>query len=706
MQESDRSFKTIYKEHVYLRNLSLHKLKLPYAKLRPGQKDLLQEITAALIDKTTYLLNAPTGFGKTFVCLAPALACLAKDKIKRIYYFTNQESQRDLPANFLNELRKLNQLQFWSQTLYSSERCCKQHDFCYLNYNKLTIKQTVETLLRTFNGHIDFATLQTWANQYKLCPYLLQIELANYMDLLILDYNYLFDPLQQLSSLKKAEGPLALLFDEAHNLPARGKEMFQVTLSLQDFISYAKMLDAYILTSKQFTISEQNKANLIELKQLTNNLANYFKELTKLCLAANGVDKKAISKLLNLEEAEIIVSQTENTSNLYTRQSWPKLGKLLTNFIAKFTEFVKSEQSQLVSSYAELRELRDKLTKLKRLNYLLSNYQPSFIGSFHWRKQGSKPYASLAIHCLDAMPLLRQSLPSNAGKIFFSATLLPLDYYEQLFSEPNAQINSTAAKSPFPVENRKVAILSYANLTYQNRDFNAKLIAKSLLAYLKQIGGHLLVFAPSYRYAAKLQQALSQIWPSSGYNLISQMAKASLKAKQAFINTLKDTSDKRPLLALAVLQSSYSEGLDLPGASITGIAIISVSYPAKSDLLSLQQAYFAENYRRESNFPSDDNQILMADYYEEAPAMQKANSQLPSDPAYLFTQLYPSFNKIVQACGRLIRTETDKGEIMLFDERFTRAEYQPLLKAAFSEYCILPDLNSYVDWLKKLKKHK
>lgn len=696
--KSDFNFKKIYAEHISLRNESLHKLKLPFPSLRRGQKELLLAISDSLLQGETFVLNAPTGFGKTFVTLLPALAALAKNKIKRIYYFTNQESQRILPSALLYELDKLNQITLWTQTLYSSERCCPQHDFCYLNNNKKELKQTAEHILSVFNGHIDFIKLQKWAKEARLCPYLLQMELAKYSDLIILDYNYLFDPLKQLKSLKNCQEPLALLFDEAHNIPKRGQEIYQVKINLQNFLLYEHLLTNYLPIVDSANWSEAKRKLYEQLFASLQAIIKYVRGLTALCSRDVPLDTEKIASYLKQDSADIVITQMTDSCKLYVRHKLGNLSGLIVNFASLFIDFVREEQARLLSNYQELKKLQDKLNDLKRLRYILTNYSDSFVTAFSWQTIKQQLFASLAVYCLDAMPLMLEQIPEQAGSVFFSATLLPLDYYAQIFATQSDKVNVASAESPFPKENRQVAVLSYADLSYQNRNSKAKLLAKSLLAYLKIRQGHLLVFAPSYKYLQTLELALSDFMPDN-YQLIVQKSASTLRDKKEFIARLQDINDDRPLLALAVMQSSFSEGLDLPGKSITAVAIISTAFPAKSNLLSLQQAYFRQRYVASN---TEDNQILAADYYEQGRSISEQVKTRHQDPAYLFSQLYPSFSKIMQACGRLIRNESDKGEILLIDERFTREEYRPLLEAAFGEYTVLADLASYVEWLKAL----
>lgn len=695
------AFKKIYQEHIRLRNLSLHKLKLPFTQLRSGQKQLLLQISDSIAKKQTFVLNAPTGFGKTFVCLLPALANLAKGKIKRIYYFTNQESQRNLPVNLLLELRKLNDITLWTQIIYSSERCCQQHDFCYVNNDKKVLQQVAQQLLANFNGQIDFSRLQKWAQEHHLCPYLLQIELATYADVLILDYNYLFDPLQQLKELKNSTEHFALLLDEAHNLPRRGQEIYQVKFNLQNFWQYERLLKNYLQTFDMQNCQAQSKNNFMQIFACLGKITEQVKNLSNLCKLTETINKERIAECLNVSSSNLLINQTGTSCQLYIRQRLDELSALLIKFCELFVPFSQTEGRQLLANYNEFKQLKEQMQSLKRLQYLLDNYSESFITSFHWQLKNKQVYADFIIYCLDAMPLMIDKIPKEAGKIFFSATLLPLNYYAELFTPEQEIAKTVSATSPFPVENRQVGIITYADLSYKNRNRNAKLIAKSLLAYLKKRQGHFLVFAPSYSYQKTLWQELSCLMPNN-YRLLVQEAAPSLQNKQKLISLLQDTTDTRPLLVLAVLQSAFSEGLDLPGNSITAVAIVGTGLPAKSDLLSLQQEYFSQRYLASKISAQEENQIAAADYYELDSFAQEAQVLHVPNQAYLFSQLYPSFSKIIQACGRLIRTETDKGEILLFDERFKRPEYKQLLKSAFGDYDVIEDLNSYVTWLNSL----
>lgn len=694
------NFKECYRRHIADRGAGLKHLKFPFASLRPGQAEVMQEVSKCLVNGTTYLLNAPTGFGKTQVCLLPALSCLGKHLIKRIYYFTNQEAQRVLPVKLLQQLNTCNELHLWSLTMYSVQKSCSHHDFCYFSVNKKLLQEIAQDYLRTCKEHIDFEQVQTLAANYNVCPYLLQNKLAEYMDLVILDYNYLLDPLQTLACFKSDKEKYALLLDEAHNLRRRGENIFHCQINLNTFVAYRRRLQKL-----QAASSAANAKNLSELIGRLDLLLDFCRKIAQL-LQQKDIDRNKLSACLEISPENSLLSQDSSREkqviNFYSRQPLPQFNQLFLNFWQLWQEFWQSEKNVFAENWGELRKFQDEIAKFKRLQFLITNYCPGFINIFSYLTNAKGHTLLFTIHCLDAMPLIKAALPANSAKIFFSATLLPPDYYKKMLCSAAERCIYHAAPSPFDPAKRRVALLAYADLSYSNRQSNYELVAKSLLAYLKIVGGHLLVFAPSYRYAEILAQRIKLILPQN-VRLIVQTANTAA-VKEQFLRTLQDRTDPSPLLALAVMQGSFSEGLDLPHKSITAIAIISVNYPAKSDLLSLAQEYYQSAYNTAGQNINDeyDNQILAADYYENTP---ENTTKLPNlSPAYLFTQLYPGFSKILQACGRLIRSEEDEGDLLLLDARFTQPQFQDLLKEAFGSYAILDSLAEYVAWLRNLPK--
>nr|MCR5201884.1 ATP-dependent DNA helicase [Lachnospiraceae bacterium] len=109
------------------------------------------------------------------------------------------------------------------------------------------------------------------------------------------------------------------------------------------------------------------------------------------------------------------------------------------------------------------------------------------------------------------------------------------------------------------------------------------------------------------------------------------------------------------LVGLCVLGGIFAEGIDLKGDSLIGVAIVGTGLPMKCDENEIYKSYF------------DNKKLRGFDY------------------AYN----YPGISKVTQAGGRVIRTETDKGAILLLDERFLQKSYLPLFPREWLPYSIV-----------------
>lgn len=755
-----QTWHSFYKEHLKERNSSLAKLKLPYPTLRRGQLDLMRELAASISAKENFLLNAPTGFGKTLTTVVPALAALGKEICDKIFYCTAKESTRALPAALLTELNKVNKLKLWTVTLYAQERLCNYHEFCHRIFKKSFLQEVVQKLIsetELFERHLQLDDFLFWGKELNVCPYLLMLQLAVYADFIILDYNYLCDPLQQLSFFK-GETPYVLLCDEAHNLVSRGQNIFstdinihilrelkkflanetwlsnpsakQLQQAVNSLLTPLERLGRLMLKLPKVKDSEQQKetirsffankrfwtvensaattptdtavvraavADAVQADKESAVAASQFSATSSKHLAA--ADASAISvttdketkaatenlyalinktKLLN---EEIFYAETAQYAELFIKVRLAYLPLLCRNIKKAWSTFYHDYAHKLSLSTLQLKQLTYFVHKLERFSYLLETcWQNGSILQFKIRNNKAKQNTKVAsfdfvaeIHNLDCSSLLRKTFPKNSSIIFFSATLLPLDYFRQMLTTSDSKVKMKSATLDYLNENRNVAVLNYLNLEYRKRAYNIQDVAQILAAYMQIRGGHLLAFVPSYAYAEQLKPYLQQLLPKDCRLLSQQRYQAKLQ-DQVLIKILQEEQEQKILL-LAVLQGAFSEGLDLPGKAITGIAVVSVAFPTQSNLLELSRHYYEES----RNVYHDQRQV-----------------------GYLYTDLYPSFTKILQACGRLIRSETDSGDILLIDSRFEREEYKSLLKSAFDTYTGIDSPENFHKWLNNL----
>lgn len=239
--------------------------------------------------------------------------------------------------------------------------------------------------------------------------------------------------------------------------------------------------------------------------------------------------------------------------------------------------------------------------------------------------------------CLDPAPLLKKTLKMVHSGIFFSGTLLPTEYFCDL-SGGEIEDNQAVFPTIFPRENLFVLIADQVSTLYRDRENSAVSLAEMIQASLDEVPGNLLVFFPSYRY---MNQILVLV-DAPGREVLVQQPGMSPEERLSFLQMFRDRKDN--LAGFAVMGGIFGEGIDLVGDALMGAIIVGVGLPQIC-------------IERDS----------MRHYFDEA----GCNG---------FERAYqiPGMNRVMQAAGRVIRSETDRGMILLIDHRFTQSRYRRL----------------------------
>ncbi len=246
---------------------------------------------------------------------------------------------------------------------------------------------------------------------------------------------------------------------------------------------------------------------------------------------------------------------------------------------------------------------------------------------------------TLLLYCLDPANELSHALDRAHASVMFSATLTPADYFADILGGGNRTV-SVEFPSPFPSENLCVAVVDGISTRYEDREKSYKRISSCIAAAVSAKGGNYMVFFPSYSYLSEVKKIFCEKYPK--VTVIEQKRNMSYPEKEEFIRAFKD--DGRTRIAFCVLGGSFSEGIDLPGDKLIGVICVGVGLPGLSN---------------ENN--------IVRDYYEEK-----------NGCGYDYAYTYPGMNAILQATGRVIRTECDRGIAVLIDDRYSDPKYKTI----------------------------
>lgn len=613
------------------RDGSLGALEFPFETYRKGQREVAISVYKTIKNNNKLFVNAPTGIGKTISTLFPALKAMGEGQGTKIFYLTAKTITRTVAEEGILRLYK-NGARLKSITLTAKDKICfcdkrQCHpDYCQWaegHYDR------VDDAVYEIISKEDLLTRQViedYARKYRVCPFELSLDLAIWADVVICDYNYVFDPNVGLKRFID-NSDFILLVDEAHNLVDRAREMYSAGLSKKQVLSVKKLL------GKQYpTIT---------------------KELTKINEWLLDLRKDYIDEL-----------------GVYISKEAPKV------LYTQLRKFLNACDKKLMQKGSELpNELLDIYFEAYNFNRAYELFDEHYV--CYAEENRSEVYIKL--FCLDPSQVIGEITKTSKSAIFFSATLLPIDYFkEMLGGKEEMAINF---ESPFNEYHALRMIATDVSTRYRDRAGSLDKICGYIEQVLEEKKGHYMVFFPSYKYMEDTYahflgrhgmkeegqemlsidreheevgtylegEATSATRPHviNGVTLYKQELSMSEEEREAFLQHFEE--EAVPTLNFCVLGGIFSEGIDLTGEKLIGVMIVGVGLPQIGLERDLIKGYFDEVEKE----------------------------------GYHYAYTYPGVNKVLQAVGRLIRTEEDRGTVLLIDDRYRLPFYQNLLPHAY-----------------------
>jgi DNA excision repair protein ERCC-2 len=599
------------------RDHSIDEFEFPYEEYRPGQRDMAVAVYRTIRANDRAYIQSPTGVGKTIATLFPSVKALGQGLATKIFYLTAKTSGRLVAEKALEDMRRSN-LYLRSVTLTAKEKVCFcppvncDPDVCifargYFDKVKLALAELGE--YQAFTRPV----IEELARKYEICPFEFSLDLALWVDCIICDYNYVFDPRVYLHRFFDfTTEPYIFLVDEAHNLPDRARAMYSAELDKETVLKLQRTLKPHVpaLAKK---LSEINKILL---------------EKRKAC-QAEGKDA-----LIEHELPETLLRVIRDFS--HKAEDW-----LVMNQVAEFRQELL-EFYFLCSNYLRTAE-----------------YFDTYYVSYFERRGQSDLRARL--FCLDPAPMLAVPLERSQSTIFFSATLLPMDYFKNLLTGATDH-PSRIFESPFPQENVCLLIHNKISTKYTQRADSYDSVAEVIETVIKTHKGNYLVYFPSYAYLNEVVERLKARLPER--QLLIQERGMTEEARDSFLAQFSSTNEET-LVGFAVMGGVFGEGIDLVGERLIGVVVVGVGIPQ----LGLERDLIKEYFDRDKG------------------------------SGYAYAYQYPGFNRVLQATGRVIRTDTDRGIIVLIDERFTQAHYRQLFPSHWRGYQVVRNVHEVEDKL-------
>ncbi|HOK62574.1 MAG TPA: helicase C-terminal domain-containing protein [Soehngenia sp.] len=363
----------------------------------------------------------------------------------------------------------------------------------------------------------------------------------------------------------------------------------------------------------------------------TSELQNTLRILNENGVKKTNDLKKIIEKIKTRANEAIsngIFFQTEEVDDIY----WP-ISKTLATLEKFLIEKKDAEGYDIcLDTYFTLNSF------LKISEYFGDNYVVKF-------DAGNEDY-TLTLYCLDASKFIKNITGENRANVYFSATLTPINYFRDLLGSDKDDYHMIL-KSPFDKDNLLILINGYTSTRYKDRSKTYSDIAKAIYDFSNAKEGNYIVFFPSYAYLNAVYEQFKGEHPE--IYTIKEESNLTKLQREEFLN---EFSNKGRLISFCVLGGSFSEGIDLVGDKLIGAIIVGVGMPQISRERDILKGYFELNYNRGFDY------------------------------AYTF----PGMNKVMQAVGRVIRTENDKGAILLIDDRYLTNKYTSLMPSEWSNH--------------------
>lgn len=571
------------------RDATIKEAEFPYP-YREGQRELVTSVYRTILRKKKLFIQAPTGVGKTMATIFPAVKAVGEGLGDKIFYLTAKTITRTVAEQAFQILKK-NGLQYKVATLTAKEKICFcekaecNPDVCpYAKGHFDRVNDAVYEMITTME-EMSRENIETQAKKHSVCPFEMGLDVSLWVDAIICDYNYVFDPNAHLKRFfsEGKKGEYLFLIDEAHNLVERGREMYSAVLYKEEFLQMKKAVryESVKLTRQLEGCNQM----LLEMKRECQTYKEY-----------NSISHFAL-KLLNV-----------------------------MNGLQKLLEEKEQVDEEVLEFYFHVRNFLNIYEEVDENYVIYTELEEG--GDF-----------KLKLFCVNPAVKLQNFLSQGNSTVFFSATLLPIRYYKKLLSVETDDY-AVYAHSPFKEANRLLVLGQDVSTKYTRRGYE---MYERFAIYIKNVmqakPGNYLVFFPSYRFMEEVRETFER-YRTEEMCCMMQEQNMNEQDREAFLQEF-EAEREGSLAGFCVMGGIFSEGIDLTKERLIGAMIVGTGLPQVCNEREILKQYFDRH--GENGF----------------------------DYAYL----YPGMNKVLQAAGRVIRTEEDKGVIALLDDRFAGRRY-------------------------------
>ena len=527
------------------RNHSLQSLEFPFP-YREGQRKMVSSVYHAIGASRQIFIQAPTGVGKTMSTIFPAVRAVGEGKGETIFYLTAKTITRTVAQEAFEVLREKG-MKYKVVTITAKEKLCfmdeTKCDPVHCPYARGHFDRVNDAVyeLWTTKSRYDRETIREQAEKWQVCPFEMCLDLSLWVDAVICDYNYVFDPTVHLKRFfgEGAGGDYIFLIDEAHNLAERGREMYSASICREDAVRVRKAMKERAPRLYR-SLGKLDK----QLKELQVDCGNYI------VLPGTGSITMTILKVQG--EFDAFLEAHKDVE--------------LEDEVRKFYFDIRN--------FLNIAELIDE-------NYVV------------YAENGEDGLFRLKLFCVNPAVNLGEYLKKGRSAVFFSATLLPMSYYRKLLSNRQDDYG-IYVESPFSQKNRCILNAGDVSSLYSRRGYEEyHKIAEYIARTVWQRQGNYMVFFPSYKMLEEVYAVYEEEFSVNWVKCICQNSSMKEQEREEFLREFEQ--DQESLVAFCIMGGIFSEGIDLLGEKLIGAILVGTGLPQLGNEREILRSFYSEN---------------------------------------------------------------------------------------------------------------
>ncbi len=514
-------------------------VEFPYDGYRQSQRKFMSAVYNSISNKNKLFAQAPTGVGKTLSTIFPSIKALSNKLGKKIFYITAKSITKNVCLENLQMLEEKGYKGI-SLDITSKENICTNNE---INCNASVCPRASGHFDKLNQAILDIVSnekiiskqvLQRYATKYEICPYYFQLELIDFVHIVVCDYNYVYNPSVCFTKyFDKEKNDFIVLVDEAHNLESRSRDFFSASIKKSE------------LTFIKNNIDNKSLKNLCN--QIIKNINSLFQESHN--ISTVDIPKNFVNSLFDL--------------------------RFLLDEYFSLNELDEDVKEQLLNAYFSIDYF------LKTSIYFDEKYRTLY--------EIENNELIITLFCVDTSTRFFKVNTLCRNVVFFSATLSPINYFADLFGGDKEDYFISLDTS-FDISKQLTLINDKISTFYKDRDKSYEQIAKEIYIFTKAKVGNYFVFFPSYSFLNNVLYHFEKL--NSDANVFSQSSDMSNNEREKFLNEFERVSETT--IGFMVSGGVFSEGVNLVGEKLIGCVVVGVGIQMlnfKSDVVKSYYDY-------------------------------------------------------------------------------------------------------------------